>query len=47
MQRTFASISILARASAIRIEVVDMEGGGMPVAIDTAGNVDKSVYENE
>jgi hypothetical protein len=25
--------------------VVDMEGGGMPVAIDTAGNVDKSVYE--
>jgi hypothetical protein len=26
-------------------EVVDMEGGGMPVAIDTAGNVDKSFYE--
>ena len=25
--------------------VVDMEGGGMPVAIDTAGNVDRSVYE--
>ena len=25
--------------------VVDIEGGGMPVAIDTAGNVDKSVYE--
>jgi hypothetical protein len=25
--------------------VVDMDGGGMPVAIDTAGNVDKSVYE--
>ena len=27
------------------IEVVDTEGGGTPVAIDTAGNVDKSVYE--
>jgi hypothetical protein len=27
-------------------EVVDMEGGGMPVAIDTAGNVDKTIYEN-
>ena len=27
------------------VSVVDMEGGGMPVAIDTAGNVDKSVYE--
>jgi parallel beta helix pectate lyase-like protein len=26
-------------------EVVDTEGGGTPVAIDTAGNVDKSVYE--
>jgi hypothetical protein len=26
--------------------IVDMEGGGMPVAIDTAGNVDKSVYEH-
>lgn len=25
--------------------VVDVEGGGMPVAIDTAGNVDNSVYE--
>jgi hypothetical protein len=25
--------------------VVDMAGGGTPVAIDTAGNVDKSVYE--
>jgi Right handed beta helix region len=27
------------------LEVVDMEGGGVPVAVDTAGNVDKSVYE--
>jgi hypothetical protein len=27
------------------VDVVDIEGGGMPVAIDTAGNVDKSVYE--
>jgi hypothetical protein len=27
------------------VSVVDIEGGGMPVAIDTAGNVDKSVYE--
>ena len=27
-------------------DVVDMEGGGMPVAIDTAGNVDKSIYEH-
>lgn len=26
-------------------DVVDMAGGGTPVAIDTAGNVDKSVYE--
>lgn len=26
-------------------DIVDMEGGGTPVAIDTAGNVDKSVYE--
>jgi hypothetical protein len=25
-------------------DVVDVEGGGTPVAIDTAGNVDKSVY---
>ena len=25
--------------------VVDMAGGGMPVAIDTAGNVDKTIYE--
>lgn len=25
-------------------EAVDVEGGGIPVAIDTAGNVDKSVY---
>jgi hypothetical protein len=27
-------------------KIVDMNGGGMPVAIDTAGNVDKSVYEH-
>jgi hypothetical protein len=27
------------------VSVVDVEGGGTPVAIDTAGNVDKSVYE--
>ena len=27
-------------------EVVDVEGGGTPVAIDTAGNVDKSVYQD-
>jgi hypothetical protein len=26
------------------VEVVDFEGGGTPVAIDTAGNVDKSSY---
>jgi hypothetical protein len=26
------------------VEAVDVEGGGIPVAIDTAGNVDKSVY---
>lgn len=26
------------------VEAVDVEGGGTPVAIDTAGNVDRSVY---
>lgn len=26
------------------VEIVDVEGGGTPVAIDTAGNVDDSVY---
>lgn len=26
------------------LDVVDVEGGGTPVAIDTAGNVDRSVY---
>jgi hypothetical protein len=26
------------------VDIVDVEGGGTPVAIDTAGNVDKSVY---
>ncbi|HUS08164.1 MAG TPA: right-handed parallel beta-helix repeat-containing protein [Bryobacteraceae bacterium] len=27
-------------------EIVDVEGGGTPVGIDTAGNVDRSVYAN-
>ncbi len=27
-------------------EVIDAEGGGTPVAIDTAGNVERSTYEN-
>ena len=26
------------------VEAIDVEGGGTPVAIDTAGNVDKSIY---
>jgi parallel beta-helix repeat protein len=28
------------------VEIVDVEGGGTPVAIDTAGNVDQSSYVN-
>ena len=44
MQRKYVSTSTRALASVIRIKIVDMNGGGTPVAIDTAGNVDKSVY---
>jgi len=28
------------------VAIVDAEGGGVPVAIDTAGNTDKSIYRN-
>ncbi len=34
-----------ARASASRSDLVDVENGGTPVGIDTAGNVEQSTYE--
>jgi hypothetical protein len=33
------------RRIGFRVEEVDVEGGGQPVAIDTGGNVDRSTYE--
>ncbi len=30
----------------MRLDEVDLEGGGTPVAIDTAGNVDRTTYED-
>ena len=45
-RRTSKWPATTARASDFPSDLVDVENGGTPVGIDTAGNVEQSIYEH-